>query len=167
MANSKRISRPVPSSDAALNRMKAAKPRDTAPEKALRSALHHKGLRFRIDQKPIKELNRKADIVFRSVKVAVFVDGCFWHGCPIHGTYAKANAEFWRKKIEQNQVRDLDTNTQLKKIGWKVVRVWEHEDPEKASRKIYRLVVERVHNIVSSHLACVSSRPASLRSTRG
>lgn len=148
MANNKRVAKSVPSSDAALKRMKATKRRDTAPEKALRSALHSKGLRFRIDQKPIKELNRKADIIFRSVKVAVFVDGCFWHDCPIHGTQAKANAEFWRNKIEQNRVRDLDTNKQLKKVGWKVVRVWEHEDPEKASRKIYRIVVKRIHNKV-------------------
>lgn len=140
----RRIRNPSPSSEAALRRMQAAKPRDTAPEKALRSALHSKGLRFRIDQKPIKELNRKADIVFRSVKVAVFVDGCFWHGCPIHGTQAKTNAEFWKNKIEQNQVRDLDTNEQLKKAGWRVVRVWEHEDPERVSPKIYSLVVKRM-----------------------
>jgi DNA mismatch endonuclease (patch repair protein) len=146
----RRTRNPSPSSEAALKRMQAAKPRDTAPEKALRSALHSKGLRFRIDQKPIKELNRKADIVFRSVKVAVFVDGCFWHGCPIHGTQAKANAEFWKNKIEQNRARDRDTNTQLKKAGWRIARVWEHEDPEKASQKIYRLVVKRIHNNASS-----------------
>jgi len=141
---------PSPSSEAALKRMRAAKPRDTAPEKALRSALHSKGLRFRIDQKPIKELNRKADIIFRSVKVAVFVDGCFWHGCPVHGTQAKANAGFWKNKIKQNQARDLDTNMRLKKAGWRVVRIWEHEDPEKVSRKIYSLVVKRILSNVSS-----------------
>lgn len=132
--------KPAPSSRAALARMKAAKPRDTAPEKALRSALHKKGLRFRIDQKPIKELNRKADIVFRSAKVAIFVDGCFWHGCPIHGTQAKANAEFWKNKIKRNQERDLETNRLLKKAGWKVIRVWEHENSEKASRKINKVI---------------------------
>lgn len=164
---SKRIARPVPSSEAALKRMKAAKPRDTAPEKALRSALHRKGLRFRIDEKPIKDLNRKADIVFRSAKVAVFVDGCFWHGCPIHGTQAKANAEFWKNKIEQNQARDLDTNEQLKKAGWRVVRVWEHEDPERVSQKIYSLVVKRMNNNVSSRPTRASSRRASLRSAHG
>lgn len=141
---------PSPSSEAALKRMQAAKPRDTAPEKAVRSALHSKGLRFRIDQKPIKELNRKADIIFRSVKVAVFVDGCFWHGCPVHGTQAKANAEFWKNKIKQNQARDLDTNMRLKKAGWRVVRVWEHEYPEKASRKIYNIVVQRILSNISS-----------------
>lgn len=141
VANNKRVAKPVPSSEAALNRMKAAKPRDTAPEKALRSALHRKGLRFRVDQKPIRELNRKADIVLRFAKVAVFVDGCFWHGCPIHGTQAKANAEFWRNKIKQNRLRDLDTSEKLKKAGWKVVRVWEHENPEKAAEKVLELVL--------------------------
>lgn len=157
-----RIRNPSPSSEAALKRMRAAKPRDTAPEKALRSVLHSKGLRFRIDQKPNKKLNRKADIVFRSVKVAVFVDGCFWHGCPIHGTQAKANAEFWKNKIEQNQARDLDTNKQLKKAGWRVVRVWEHEDSEKASQKIYGLVVKRLSKNVSSRPTRASSRRISL-----
>ncbi len=171
MANkpSKKIKRrgnPSPSSEAALKRMQAAKPRDTAPEKALRSVLHRKGLRFRTDEKPIKNINRKADIIFRSAKVAVFIDGCFWHGCPIHGTRAKANAKFWQNKIEQNQARDLDTNMQLRKAGWKVVRVWEHEDLEKASRKIYNLVGKRT-NYVSSSPTRASSRRAPLRSARG
>lgn len=143
VASNERISKPTPSSEAALARMKAAKPRDTAPEKALRSALHRKGLRFRIDEKPIGSLNRKADIVFRSAKVAIFVDGCFWHGCPVHGTLAKANAEFWSQKIRQNRERDTDTTKCLKAAGWKVIRVWEHEDPEKASQKIHDIVVER------------------------
>ena len=139
----KRLRNPKPSSEAALKRMKAAKPRDTAPEKALRSVLHKKGLRFRIDVKPIKELNRKADIVFRPAKVAVFVDGCFWHGCPIHGTRAKANAEFWDQKIKQNQERDKDTVLQLEVAGWRVIRVWEHEEPEEAAQEIYNIVAER------------------------
>ena len=136
----RKIRNPIPSSKAALNRMKAAKSRDTAPEKALRSALSKKGLRYRIDTKPVKEFNRRADIVFRPVKVAVFVDGCFWHGCPIHGTQAKANAEFWKAKIKRNQERDKDTTKQLKKAGWKVVRVWEHENPQKAAQRILKVI---------------------------
>lgn len=134
---------PAPSSNAALKRMQAAKPRDTAPEKALRFALHQKGLRYRIDIRPINELNRRADIVFRSAKVAIFVDGCFWHGCPKHGTQAKANAKFWKNKIRRNQERDAETNQLLKKAGWKVIRVWEHEKPEKASERIYKIVIYR------------------------
>lgn len=141
--NKRTIRIPPPSSVAALRRMQAAKPKDTAPEKALRSALHHRGLRFRIDGRPLKELNRRADIVFRSAEVAVFVDGCFWHGCPIHGTQAKANAEFWRSKIKQNQERDKDTTKRLEDAGWKVIRVWEHEDIEKVSEVIYTIVRER------------------------
>jgi DNA mismatch endonuclease (patch repair protein) len=100
-------------------------------------------LRYQIDTKPVKELNRRADIVFKSAKVAVFVDGCFWHGCPIHGTQAKANAEFWANKINRNQERDAETNQLLKKVGWKVIRVWEHEDPEKASEKIQKIILKR------------------------
>ncbi|MFH2103551.1 MAG: very short patch repair endonuclease [Chloroflexota bacterium] len=120
--------------------MQAAKPKDTAPEKAIRSAIHRRGLRYRVDAKPLRDLNRRADIIFRSVKVVVFVDGCFWHGCPIHGTLAKANAEFWRVKIKRNQERDIDTMRLLENAGWKVIRVWEHDDPEEASEKIYDIV---------------------------
>lgn len=136
---------PKPSSNAALNRMKAAKTKNTAPEKALRSELHKRGLRYRVDVRPVKDLNRRADIVFRPAKVAVFVDGCFWHGCPKHGTQAKANAEFWKNKIERNQERDKGTNYFLKKAGWKVVRIWEHENPEKASARIQKIVLKRLH----------------------
>ena len=138
-----RIRVPLPSSEAALKRMQAAKPKNTLPEKALRSALHRKGLRYRIHAKPLKELNRSADIVFRSGKIAVFIDGCFWHGCPIHGTQAKANAEFWRVKIRHNRERDADTNRRLEDAGWKLIRVWEHEDSEEASERIYNLVRKR------------------------
>jgi DNA mismatch endonuclease (patch repair protein) len=127
--------------------MQAAKSRDTAPEKAIRSALHNRGLRYRVDVKPLKNLNRRADIVFRSAKLAIFVDGCFWHGCPIHGTQAKANAEFWQLKIEQNQERDANTNDRLEDAGWKVIRVWEHEDPIEAAEKIHQFVRERQREI--------------------
>jgi len=133
-----------------LKRMQAAKPRDTAPEKALRSTLHKKGIRYRIDVKPVKDLNRRADVVFRSAKVAVFVDGCFWHGCPIHGTQSKANAGFWRNKIKQNQKRDVDTTKRLEEAGWKVIRVWEHEDPEKVSEKIHN-IIRRRQKLIQRH----------------
>lgn len=134
---------PLPSSKAALNRMKAAKPRDTAPEKSLRSEMYKSGLRYRVDIRPIKKLNRRADIVFRSAKVAVFVDGCFWHGCPKHGTQAKANATFWKNKIKRNQERDAETNQLLKRAEWKVIRVWEHENTKKVSEKIQKIVMKR------------------------
>ena len=140
--NSKKtIANPNPSSEAAHNRMKAVKSKNTAPEKAVRSALHRMGLSFRVDERPIKDLNRKADILFRSVMVAVFIDGCFWHGCPIHGTKSKTNAEFWEQKIKRNKERDRDTDKRLKAEGWKVIRIWEHEDSEQAAQKIYKIIV--------------------------
>src|SRR5437867_118038 len=91
---------PAPSSDEARRRMESVRRRDTAPERRLRSLLHAMGLRFRVDVKPLPELRRKADIVFVRPRVAVYIDGCFWHGCPVHGTWPKQNAEFWRDKIE-------------------------------------------------------------------
>lgn len=141
--NQGKLKVPPPSSEAALSRMRAAKPIDTAPEMALRSAIHRRGFRYRVDTKPLKELNRRADIVFRPTKVAVFVDGCFWHGCPIHATQSKANAEFWQAKIQQNQDRDLDTNRRLEEAGWKVIRVWEHENPEDTAEMICAIIRER------------------------
>ncbi|MCP4602198.1 MAG: very short patch repair endonuclease [Proteobacteria bacterium] len=137
---------PPASSEAARNRMKAARQRDTAAEMALRSALHRRGLRYRVDVSPLKGIRRRADVVFRPVKVAIFVDGCFWHGCPIHGTWPKANAEFWRKKIERNKKRDADTDRQLRGAGWKVIRVWEHEDPEEAAENISQIIRDRRAN---------------------
>lgn len=140
-----RCSNPIPSSQAAINRMKAVRSKNTAPEKALQTALRSKGLNFQINVKPIKYLNRKADIVINAAKVAIFVDGCFWHGCPIHGTHSKANPEFWENKIAQNKSRDLDTNYELKKYGWKVIRIWEHEDPELVSKMIFGIIKRRLH----------------------
>jgi DNA (cytosine-5)-methyltransferase 1 len=127
---------PPASSDAALRRMKAAKPRDTAPEKALRAILEGLGLKYSVDVSPLKGLRRIVDILFETERVAVLVDGCFWHGCPIHGTWPKENAEFWREKIEANKLRDADTDRRLIEAGWKVIRVWEHEDPKDAANKI-------------------------------
>ena len=120
--------------------MLAAKGRDTKPERLLRSQLHRLGLRFRLQQKLLDGLRRKADIVFRPVEVVVFIDGCFWHGCPIHGTWPKQNAEFWRDKIESNRRRDADTDARLEEAGWLVIRVWEHEDPLEAARRIEGVV---------------------------
>ena len=122
--------------------MKRTRQRDTGPEKKIRSALHRKGLRFRVDKPPLKGLRRRADILFPTEKVAVFVDGCFWHCCPIHGTWPKANAEWWREKLLGNQKRDRDTDERLAAEGWTVVRIWEHEDPEVAALEVGRVVTE-------------------------
>lgn len=120
--------------------MRATPRRDTPAEIALRSELHHRGLRYRIDYPPLPELRRRADIVFTRQKVAVFCDGCYWHGCPEHGTWPKANAEWWRRKIEANRVRDRDTDRRLTAAGWTVIRVWEHEDPAVAANTVAKAV---------------------------
>ncbi len=114
--------------------MQAVKRRDTKPELLLRSELHRRGLRFFVDRAPLPKMRRRADLVFPRKKVAVYVDGCFWHGCPIHGTWPKNNADWWRAKIEGNRARDRDTDERLADAGWTVVRVWEHEGPEAADR---------------------------------
>jgi DNA mismatch endonuclease (patch repair protein) len=116
--------------------MRANRSRDTRPERALRSAAHAIGLRYRVSTRPLPRLRRTADLVFTRAKVAVFLDGCFWHGCPEHFRPANVNRDFWDTKIAANRARDLDTNSVLAKAGWIVVRVWEHEDPKEAARRI-------------------------------
>ena len=121
--------------------MRANKGRDTGPELALRRAVHALGLRYRVDQRPLPSVPRTADLVFRGARLAVFVDGCFWHGCSEHYRPATRNSEFWRTKIDGTRLRDKDTDHKLTTAGWRVVRVWEHEDPSHAARRIASLVV--------------------------
>ena len=123
--------------------MKATRRRDTPAEVALRSALHRLGLRFRVDAAPLPHGRRRADVVFRRARVAVFVDGCFWHGCPEHGTQPKQNGERWRAKLEQNRARDEETNGELLEAGWLVLRFWEHDDPATAARAVRDAVAAR------------------------
>jgi len=132
--------RPKASSPDALRRMKATRRRDTAAEMAIRSALHTRGLRFRVDRSILPGVRRRADIVFVTAKVAVFVDGCFWHCCPIHQTYPKANMKWWTAKLQANRQRDADTNRQIREAGWFVARIWEHESPGDAITRIVKLV---------------------------
>ena len=108
-------------------RMQRQRSWDTGPELVLRRALYGQGLRYRLHARPLPELRRQADILFRPAKVAVFVHGCFWHACPRHGTQPKANARWWREKLERNRSRDRDTSRRLRREGWHVVRVWEHD----------------------------------------
>lgn len=138
--SSRRPGVPPPSSEAALGRMRAARRRDTRPELELRSELHRFGLRFRVHRGIVPGVRRQADIVFGPARVAVFVDGCFWHSCPLHATRAKANAAFWRAKLAENCRRDRDTDARLRTAGWRVIRVWEHENARAAARRIARAV---------------------------
>lgn len=117
--------------------------RDTPCELALRRVLHRMGLRYRVDVAPLRGLRRRADVVFTRQRVAVFVDGCYWHSCPDHGSLPKANAEWWRNKLAGNEARDRDTDRRLAAAGWSVIRVWEHEEPGPAADRIARLVRER------------------------
>lgn len=135
--------RPQGSESAVTRRMRANRSRDTRPELAVRRLVHRAGLRYRVDVRPLAGFNRRADLVFTRAKVAVFVDGCFWHGCPEHHTVARTNADFWEAKVRRNRERDAETTTVLQKAGWQVLRVWEHEEPAAVAREVEQLVRAR------------------------
>lgn len=117
--------------------------RDTQPELALRRGLWARGLRYRVDYRVLPELRRRADLAFVGPRVAVFVDGCFWHRCPDHGTTPRANRAWWVAKLDKNVERDRDTDARLRAEDWVVVRVWEHEDPTDAVARVERAVRAR------------------------
>ena len=119
-------------------KMKRQRRRDTPYEVALRKSIHALGYRFRVDVRPEPTLNRRADIIFKSKRVAVFVDGCFWHGCPVHRSWPKHNGEWWKDKIERTMERDKETTLALRACGWKVVRVWEHDKLDSSVRRILK-----------------------------
>jgi DNA (cytosine-5)-methyltransferase 1 len=131
---------PPASSELIRVRMRNTKRRDTKPEIALRSALWRMGLRFRVDV-PMSGTRRRADIVFSSDRVVVYVDGCFWHSCPEHGTTPKQNRDWWIDKLAGNRERDADTDAKLMADGWTVLRFWEHEDPCAAAETVRRELV--------------------------
>lgn len=106
----------------------------------LRRELHRRGLRYRVDVAPLQGLRRRADVVFTKRQVAVFVDGCFWHRCPLHGTVPKNNNAWWEAKLGRTAARDRDTDLALVAAGWRVVRVWEHEPLGAAADAVERAV---------------------------
>lgn len=110
--------------------MQAIRSRDTKPELLVRRLLHAQGLRYRVAARPVPDLRRTADIVFRPAKLAVFIDGCYWHGCPEHYVPPKTNAGYWSGKVLRNVTRDRDTDRRLRDAGWTVLRFWEHESPD-------------------------------------
>jgi DNA mismatch endonuclease, patch repair protein len=119
--------------------MRRVRTKDTRPELLLRQALWAVGLRYRLGLR----MTGNPDLVFLRAKVAVFVDGCFWHGCPLHYTVPERNAAFWGQKLSRNLARDITVNEQLNNAGWTVVRVWEHEldnDLVQVVRKIEQAV---------------------------
>jgi DNA mismatch endonuclease (patch repair protein) len=118
--------------------------RDTAPEVAVRRLLHAAGLRYRVNV-PVPDMPRRTiDIAFTKAKVAVFLDGCFWHGCPQHATHPKANAEWWRTKLDKNMARDLETTAHLTTAGWTVLRFWEHEAPTSVAEGVKSIILRRL-----------------------
>ena len=121
---------------ATRNKMLGNRSRDTKPELLVRSLLHERGLRYRVNQRPLPELRRTADIVFRKARVAVFIDGCFWHGCPEHYKQPSTNKKYWSNKVEGNKRRDQDTDDCLIAAGWTVLRAWEHDDPAAVAVRI-------------------------------
>lgn len=133
---------PTPTTPAAANRMRANRRSDTQPEVLLRSLLHRSGLRFRKDHQIRLFTGRvvRADIAFTGKRLAVFVDGCFWHSCPLHGTVPKSNRDYWVPKLKQNVDRDKLVNQLLESTGWTVVRIWEHTDQESARLEIISLL---------------------------
>lgn len=142
-AGSKEARLALPGPSSASKRMSLQATRDTEPERRLRNRLHDLGLRYRIHVQPLSELRRTADIVFAGAKVAVFVDGCFWHACPQHGTAPSSNEAWWAEKLAKNVKRDADTDSRLAAAGWLVVRVWEHEDPAAAGARVAEAVRSR------------------------
>lgn len=132
----------MPATDPATSaRMSAQRRRDTTPEIALRRELHRRGLRYFVDRAPLEGIRRRADLVFPRRKVAVFVDGCFWHSCPQHATHPKNNAQWWADKLAANVARDRDTDARLTEQGWTVIRVWEHEDPLAAADVVHDALI--------------------------
>lgn len=125
-------------------RMSRQATRDTAPEMEVRRRLHAAGLRYRVHTRPLSQLRRTADVSFPRARVAVFVDGCFWHSCPEHGTAPVANGGWWVAKLSKNVARDADTDRRLTDAGWLVVRVWEHEDPVVAADRVAKAVRTRL-----------------------
>lgn len=123
-------------------RMSRQRTAGTAPEAGLRRELFRRGFRYRVDYPLPTMPRRRADIAFTRAKVAVFVDGCFWHSCPEHGTAPKANAEWWAAKLARNVERDRDTDDRLRQAGWIVVRVWEHEPVHAAMVRVQEQVAQ-------------------------
>lgn len=135
-------------SPAIRERMRKQRNKNTSPERQLRSELHRLGLRFRVNRRVAGLKSTTPDVVFPVELVAIFVDGCFWHACPVHQSWPKNNAEFWKTKIEGNSLRDKRNEEFLAASGWLPLRVWEHEEPQTAAARVRELVLARrqAHN---------------------
>lgn len=144
-ANGGRALRPAAPSESVSRRMRLVRRRNTSTEVRLRSTLHRIGMRYRVHASVPGVSRVTPDIIFIGAKVAVFVDGCFWHSCPIHGTLPKRNRAWWEQKLRDNVSRDRRQDRALEDAGWHVVRVWGHEDPGDAAERIRKAVEARRH----------------------
>lgn len=138
------------SPEARSRNMAAVRSANTRPEVKVRRALWKRGLRF-FTAKGWRSLTGKKlagspDIIFPGRKIVVFIDGCFWHGCPEHYTLPENNRQFWERKLAANLARDAEVNRELHALGWEVVRIWEHE----LRRKSFEHVVSRIAELVRS-----------------
>ncbi len=134
---------PWASSEAARKTMQGNRGRDTKAELAVRRLVHARGLRYRVNARPEHDLRRTADLLFTRVRVAVFIDGCYWHGCPQHFSMPATNPEYWEGKIGRNGQRDIETTALLEERGWTVLRFWEHETPATVADSITEAVQSR------------------------
>jgi DNA mismatch endonuclease (patch repair protein) len=134
---------PTATDEGVRKRMRSTRRRDTGPEIAIRRALHARGLRYRLDLAVLDDKRRRVDVVFPRERVALFVDGCFWHSCPEHRTTPKANRAWWKAKLRANWQRDRRTDEDLRAREWTVIRSWEHEDPESVAARVRRVVLAR------------------------
>lgn len=124
--------------------------RDTQPELAVRRELHRRGMRFRVDYPLPMARRRRADIAFTKQKIAVYIDGCFWHGCPLHGTSPTRNSDYWLPKLQRNMERDVETTEMLTQAGWIVLHFWEHESPTEVADAIEAQVAAPLPVMTSS-----------------
>ncbi|MFE7138479.1 very short patch repair endonuclease [Streptomyces sp. NPDC057644] len=136
------------SSAARRRNMQAIRSRDTKPERLIRRLVHANGLRYRVAARPLPDLRRTADMVFRPAKVAVFIDGCYWHGCPEHYVSPKTNPGYWSEKVARNIARDRDTDERLSAAGWLVLRFWEHQSSDACAFSIISAVRERRDDLI-------------------
>ena len=127
---------PAATSEVVRLRFRAQGRRDTAPELRLRRELHRRGLRYRVDRAVPGLVRVRPDLLFTRARVAVFVDGCFWHACSEHAHIPKSNTRWWMEKLGGNVLRDRRADARLEALGWRVVRVWEHEDARDAADRV-------------------------------
>lgn len=145
---------PGPLNTGRSRNMQANRRADTKPEIALRKALHHRGFRYRKDLRiEVQSMKVRPDIVFTRRKVAVFVDGCFWHVCPEHGRIPTTNDWYWAPKLRRNMERDRASNAALARAGWTVVRLWEHEDLTTAVDAVISALENRPEHVSDSMAA--------------